>query len=167
MTEAPDAPGAAAERFALLGEALWLFAHAPLQGGFPLAEAAKLLTAPLSLGQFRIWRRGARPMGIATWALLSDEIAEAALREGRPLEPQDWRSGGRVVVADFVAPFGEARAMVADLRRNALRGRDIEAARRAPDGSLRRVARYPALDADGRRVGGGPTCDGAHRPPEP
>ena len=140
------------ERFALLGEALWLFAHAQLQGGFPLTEAAKLLTPPLSLGQFRIWRRGARPMGIATWALLNDDIAEAVLREGRPIEPQDWRSGPRVVVADFVAPFGDARAMVADLRRNALRGRDIEAARRGPDGRLRRVSRYPALDAAGKRA---------------
>jgi cytolysin-activating lysine-acyltransferase len=84
--------------------------------------------------------------------MLSAEAEARVLGGTHLIGPEEWGTGGRVVVTDFVAPFGDARAMVADLRRNVLRGRDIAATRRAPDGGLRRVARYPAVDAAGRRI---------------
>lgn len=156
-----DAGPSAQTRFALLGEALWLLAQSPLHGAFALEQATQLVIPPLGLGQFRLWRRGTKPVGLATWAAVSAAVEARLLGGAHVIAPGEWASGERIVAMDFVAPFGDVRAMVADLRRNVLRGRDITATRRDAAGLLRRVARYPAVDAAGRRIG----CDPRHRAP--
>src|SRR5262245_54605554 len=78
---------------------------------------------PVILQQFRMFYQdapagegGKRPIGVALWARVSEEV-EARLAQGvTKLRPQDWKSGERLWVVEVIAPFGGQDAMVADLK---------------------------------------------------
>jgi hemolysin-activating ACP:hemolysin acyltransferase len=50
------------------------------------------------------------PRAGLTWAFLSDD-AEARLRAGHMLAPEEWASGRNVWLMEFLAPFGQGSGM--------------------------------------------------------
>jgi cytolysin-activating lysine-acyltransferase len=136
-----------------LGEVVGLLLHSPLHRGFTVADVEDWFVPPLRLGQYRFYRRGPTAVGIVTWASLDERRLATFLAGDDALARDDWRGGDRLVIVDFVAPAGGVAAMVADLRRRVFVGREAWATRRAPDGRLKRVVHYPAVDARGRRLG--------------
>jgi len=57
----------------------------------------------------------ARSDSIASWVRANSGTSR--------LRPQDWKSGGRLVEVEIIAPFGRAQEMVKDLRANVFVGR--------------------------------------------
>ena len=126
----PDALPSAA----VLGEMVWLWSMSEMHRVWPVAGIHRWLLPPLMHRQFRIYRAGPKPVGLVTWAWL-DEAAEAAyVHNSRVLTPDDWKSGGRGWLIDFVAPFGDARRIASDLRHN-LFAEDVGRFLRARKGS--------------------------------
>ncbi len=109
------------------------------------AERIMALALPaLASRQIRVYcdDKGA-PMGVVIWAFV-DRSGEAALREGRmPGEASAFRSGDRLWILQFIAPFGGARSMIRELRSNVFPpGQSGHWIRYAQDGSIRRIARW-------------------------
>ena len=149
MTQTHDTALAPASTFTVLGEVLSLAAQCPLYKSRSLDAFSQLILPPLTYGQFRIWRRGGMPVGFATWAFLDVEREIEVLRRDGTLAPDAWCCGDRPVVMDLVAPFGDGYAIGRDLTRSVFPGRAFTAARRNPDGSLRKVVQFPGRSAQG------------------
>jgi hemolysin-activating ACP:hemolysin acyltransferase len=57
------------------------------------------------------------PVAFATWAFVTDEVAQAMLADPNYcLDISEWNEGDQLWLCDFVAPFGEARNLVRKLR---------------------------------------------------
>jgi cytolysin-activating lysine-acyltransferase len=90
------ATGAPATLGQTFGEMVWLLTQSPLHKELKLKDLEWLLMPPLMLGQARIFRAGPQPVGLALWAYLTPEEAEALGKAGR-LDPNGWRHGTDVM----------------------------------------------------------------------
>lgn len=52
----------------------------------------------------------------ASWGFLSEEKADKFLEGEYRLQPEDWRSGQRLVMMDFIAPFQHTTELVKIVR---------------------------------------------------
>jgi cytolysin-activating lysine-acyltransferase len=129
----------------MLGEMTWLLQQSPLHRHFSIADLEWMIMPPLMLEQYRIFRGnpnppkegedaapGTTPMGLALWAMLSEEAEQklnAMVMGGQGpvrLRPDEWRSGDRLWLIDLIAPFATAenklaQVMLADLLQNGLK----------------------------------------------
>jgi cytolysin-activating lysine-acyltransferase len=138
----PPAPDPEEARRAL-GEIVAVLLASPDHRAMALEALEPTFLAPLALGQLRIWRRGARPVAVATWGWLSAAAARAHVETGAPPGPEDWRSGDALWFVDLVAPFGDGRAVAQELRGLIIPPSGVAfGVRRRPDGAAPRVVRY-------------------------
>lgn len=101
----------------LLGPALWLFARDPSRKFTFVADIDWRLLPPLVLDQCRLFNRSDIPWAFATWAFVSDAVAER-LRSATPIiAPHEWKSGDKQWLIDVVAPFGDVDATAAEVAR--------------------------------------------------
>lgn len=97
--EAPDA-----DKLRVYGDMTFLAFRSDRHRAMSLATLRHYLEPPIELGQFRIFRFDDVPRGMYTWAWL-DQKAERKLIRGKPLDPQDWRSGDALWIVDLIAPY--------------------------------------------------------------
>ncbi|GAB4511933.1 MAG: hypothetical protein Tsb0019_07920 [Roseibium sp.] len=138
--------------FAMLGEASALMAESPLHKDRSIAEVGGLILPPLMLGQLRVWRRGGRPIALATWAWLDEATEEAVLHQDQTPAPGEWSNGDNPVVIDFIAPFGDGFQVARDLKRTVFPDRALRSVRRDADGHVLRIVQHPGRDQFGRSV---------------
>ncbi|WP_269582470.1 toxin-activating lysine-acyltransferase [Roseibium sp. Sym1] len=138
--------------FAMLGEATALMAESDLHKERSIAEVGGLILPPLMLGQLRIWRRGAMPVALATWAWLDETTEEAVLHRDHVPAPDEWNNGSNPVVIDFIAPFGDGFHVARDLKRTVFPERALRSVRRDAQGHALRIVQHPGLDQSGRPV---------------
>lgn len=124
---------------ALFGQVIWLAMRSPLHQGWLLADIERFIIPPLLHRQFKLYREDDRPRAYVSWAFFSAEAEARYLAEGSRIEFDDWQSGDRLWVIDFIAPFGEARSVCRDLRTGIFAGKSGRALRRdhADTGRLR------------------------------
>lgn len=128
------------------GEVTWLFSQSPTHKHFaPKKQTGcnlewMVMPPPNRNGlleQYRVFRGDAAPVGVAFWAYLSEE-AEAKLQAGGTrLRPDEWKSGDRLWLVDFVAPAAtsenkQTEAMLADLVKNVFGGKKFRFHRTDP-----------------------------------
>ena len=102
----------------VLGEVTWLMTQSARHKTFFLSDLEWLVMAPMLLNQFRLFYGTDRPIGVALWAFVDEEV-EARLAQGNArLRPQDWKCGDRLWVVDIIAPFGGEDEMLKDLKAN-------------------------------------------------
>lgn len=114
----------------MFASAVWLMMASPRHRHLFLGDLQWRLIPPLMLRQFRLFQKDGKPVALATWAMVSDEVATrlegdgdgdgGARRSDVRLKPAEWRSGERVVLVDVVAPFGSAEAVGKYLRETVL-----------------------------------------------
>ncbi|MFK3776576.1 toxin-activating lysine-acyltransferase [Agrobacterium sp. NPDC089420] len=102
----------------LLGELVYLMLSSDLHRKYFINDIGSVFFPPIDLNQFRIYYKNGGPVGFVTWASLSKEIEERYLSTDYILRPQDWNSGDRILFMDFMAPFGDGKNIVRDLRKN-------------------------------------------------
>jgi len=96
------------------GEVCDLLRYSKLHQSWSLGKIRRSFEPPLRLGQYRSWRNSdGRLTGICAYALISDEILEK-LPENYSIGRSEWKSGGNLWLAEFVAPFGHVGFMVRD-----------------------------------------------------
>jgi len=95
-----------------LGAAVWLWMHSAQHRDIPLSVLPTLLLPAIKHQQFVIASRDDKPLFFLSWAWM-DEAAEHRYLNGPGIlvEPQDWTSGNRLWLRDWVAPFGEQFAL--------------------------------------------------------
>lgn len=110
----------------ITGEMVWLLSQSPRHKRLQLADLEWLAITPIILRQFRIFYAKNRPLGVALWARVSDEV-EKRLTEGNSrLAPKDWKSGETLWLVDIVAPFGGQEAMLRELKRRVFPNQPIK-----------------------------------------
>jgi cytolysin-activating lysine-acyltransferase len=115
----------------MFGEMAWLLTQSPTHKHYSLADLEWMVMPALLLQQYRVFRDGARPVGVALWAFLSEE-AEVRLADGKShIRPDEWKSGDRCWLIDLVAPFSTAEnqmigRMLTDLSQTVLKGREFK-----------------------------------------
>ena len=103
-------------RLELLGEMCWLYSQSRLHQGWPMASLQQWLLPPILAGQMRIYRKNGKPHAFVSWARMSKAVEEAYVLNTASLQPGDWRSGDRIWLVDWVAPFGGSREIARDLK---------------------------------------------------
>jgi cytolysin-activating lysine-acyltransferase len=129
---APD-PAALAQAEAanltLLGQATWLMSLSSPHKHLFLSDLEWRTRPPLLLRQCRLVQRDGRPFAYVTWAYVTDEIIARLRTQPGRLQPNEWRSGKKVVIVDVVAPFGGAEACLKEAQRAALKALEAPAAK--------------------------------------
>jgi len=92
------------EKLRAYGDFVFLALRSPHHRQMNMTGLEQAFDAPISLGQFRIFRFDDIPRGLFTWAYLGPE-AEHRLVGGQSLRPQDWRSGEHLWLIDLIAPY--------------------------------------------------------------
>lgn len=104
------------EQIMLMGEIAYLLSHSPAHLGYTIADLMKFFLVPIRLNQFRIYRTRDRPVGLAVWAYLSEDVAARYARGDYELRAEDWRAGREIWFVEFIAPFGHARRLIDEMR---------------------------------------------------
>ncbi len=99
------------------GAATWLWMQAATRRDTPLKWLSTLLLPPIAKRQFVIASQGGRPVFYLSWARFSVS-AERRYVNGphAQLAADDWSSGDRRWIVDWIAPFGHTHAMSQLLR---------------------------------------------------
>ena len=156
----PSRPVSAEEKMLLLGEATFLFVNSPLHLRYAVHQLPTFILTPLRLGQYRMYRSAKGPVGFVAWAHLTAQAAADYASMRRDLTPQDWDAGDQLWFIEFVAPFGHARRIVADLRHAVFPRATALSLRRYTDGRTPSVVRWRgAAVADGRAAGAADAAD--------
>jgi cytolysin-activating lysine-acyltransferase len=109
----------------LFGEIVWLFSQSPKHKNFFVSDLEWLVMTPILLRQFRIFYAPDKPIGVALWGYVNDEVEQRLMTGHARLAPADWKSGEKLWLVDVVAPFGGHDAMIADLKEKVFAGREI------------------------------------------
>lgn len=109
---------ATSQRTAIVGEIIWLLSYSELHCHWPIGSIRQWVLPAIEHNQFRVYRRHGKPRGYVSWAWMSRVCEEAYISNTQSLNSEGWQSGSRGWIIDFVAPFGDAKAMVKDLRHN-------------------------------------------------
>lgn len=117
-TDAGAAEGGSVLSSTVLGEMVWLYSMSELHRTWPIGSIHQWLLPALINKQYRIYHKGKKPVGFITWARMSAEVETAYVRNTRTLQPKDWNSGDRLWGLDLVAPFGDGKRIIKDLRHN-------------------------------------------------
>lgn len=147
ITSEADLPQATPEevqqRLQLLGSITWLMMQSPLHKSYTLRELESRILPSLMHDQFRYYQMDGQPVGFLNWAWLSADIeAQYQTGEYQLLFPE-WKGGDRLWYPEFIAPFGHARHIVKDIRKNIFtKGTPAKALRVDSEGNLRSIAKY-------------------------
>lgn len=98
----PEYPSA--DRLRVYGDFMFLTMRARHFAPMPVAAMRAAVEPAILLGHYKLFRFDGVPRGALTWAWL-DEEAEARHLAGEALRFRDWRSGDRLWIIDFLAPY--------------------------------------------------------------
>ncbi|WP_229753545.1 toxin-activating lysine-acyltransferase [Amphritea balenae] len=65
-----------------------------------------------------MYRNKGKPCGYVSWAWMSEAVEQKYILDTGSLLPEGWKSGDRGWLIDFIAPFGDTRRIVNDLKSN-------------------------------------------------
>jgi len=102
----------------VLGSSVWLWMHSSSHRDMPLHTLSALLLPAIKHRQFILAAQGGRAVFYLSWANLSADAEQRYLQQHpiqMPLE--DWNSGERMWMLDWVAPFGHTAEVNRLLRR--------------------------------------------------
>lgn len=113
----------------MLGDIVWLLSQSPQHKHFSLADLEWMVMPPLALGQYRIFRDGEKPLGVAFWGYLSEETEKKLESGATRIMPQEWAQGmridpehgavagegGTLWLIDLVCPFHTPENKLADI----------------------------------------------------
>lgn len=125
-----ESPEVAFANAQIYGEVTWLYGRSALHKSTPVALVERLVLPAILNGQYRLYRRGANPVAYVSWAYLSEEVERRFVRAPITLNPEDWKSGERAWLIDFIAPFGDGVWLQRELRNNLFREQCGRALRR-------------------------------------
>jgi len=94
-----------------MGSAVWLYMHSASHRNMPLHLLSRLLLPAITRRQFVLASENGQPVFFLTWALFNAD-AERRYIANPPeaMLEDDWTSGDRMWVLDWIAPFGHTRA---------------------------------------------------------
>ncbi|MEQ1788863.1 MAG: toxin-activating lysine-acyltransferase [Rickettsiales bacterium] len=106
------------QRSRLLGDIITLMTQSPAHSNYKIQHFSSVVLPPVQLNQFRIYHDAKkRPVGFVSWAMLSAEAEDKFLNHATPLTMEEWASGDIIYIMEFIAPYGHAQKITADLKK--------------------------------------------------
>lgn len=108
------APAVRQDLVRIAGEVAFILSGSELHNRQPILNLHERFIRPIRLGQGRMFRteQGA-PVGVVTWACLSEALHNRMLTEGpQQLLPDDWQSGPHLWVVEFAVLSSRVQPMV-------------------------------------------------------
>lgn len=102
----------------VLGEVTWLMTQSDLHRKWPIEAVIQWILPALIYNQYRLYRKGDKPIGYVSWGRFSEEVETGYARSPSSLQPKDWQSGDRLWLLDWIAPKGGTRFIANDLKCN-------------------------------------------------
>ena len=131
------------QRLQMLGSIVCLMQNSPLHRQYSIADLEERFIPSLLHNQFRYYEINGTPIGFVNWAWLDEETEEKYTTGEYELTLDEWVGGSSLWFPEFVAPYGHARKMVADLRTNVhKKGTPAKALRISQEGELMGIAKY-------------------------
>jgi len=128
------------ERYNLIGQIATLMLASSVHKKYLIDDIGAMFLPAIHLDQFRIYRnKEGDPIGLVTWAFLSKKNEELFQKGEKNLTLKDWNSGKEGWIIDFIAPFGHAKEIIKDLRKNIFPDRQGKAIRVEKDGKIRGI----------------------------
>jgi cytolysin-activating lysine-acyltransferase len=91
----------------VLGASAWLFLHSSHHRFKPLHTLNIDLIPPIKLKQFMLISQQGQPIFFLSWAGFNQDSEQRYVQTNtRNLKPEDWNSGERGWIIDWIAPFG-------------------------------------------------------------
>ena len=96
----------------VFGSAVWLWMHSQKHREIPLHVLSTLLLPAIKRQQFIIVSEHGKPVFYLSWANLSAEAECRYIKNpSYAMREEDWNSGDRMWVLDWVAPFGHTKVI--------------------------------------------------------
>ncbi|MBP4048402.1 toxin-activating lysine-acyltransferase [Chromobacterium violaceum] len=103
----------------LIGGVMRLSQYSAIHLHYTVAQWQRRILPSINLNQYRYYEdEDGRPIAFCNWALVSSEVRNALLAGERDLVVSDWASGDTIFITELIAPFGNVRAVLHDLRRH-------------------------------------------------
>lgn len=139
MTETPIAPEELAEiaqlaknqahkvlaKIPLLGPVTWLMMQQSASRHTLLSELEWRVMPALILDQAKLYMKDEAPVAFASWARLSEVVAQRYMGAPHQLALTDWNSGDQIWLIDVFTPFGGAQDVLKDLREKVFEGKAV------------------------------------------
>lgn len=127
-----------------LGMTIQQLAASPYHQQFKLSYYLPVeILPPLKAEQFRCFLDAEGcPIGLTTWAWLSDRQKQDIHKTGRELHPEEWTGGQHPFVNDWITEPAAFRAVMTEKRDVIFPDHIVSSLRRNPDGSVRRVNKW-------------------------
>lgn len=134
----------------VVGDACWLLSQSPAHRyNFFIGDIAWMIMPAILNGQYKLYQSENRPVGIAFWAYVSEEV-QTRLESGLgKLSGKDWKSGEHLWLIDLVVPYGQSDQIIADLQKTAFKGKTFKFHRTTKDGK-REIVTIPAEQQDSK-----------------
>lgn len=123
----------------VLGEIAWLMTQSPTHKGFFISDLEWMIMVPVMLQQFRLFYDKDKPIGVALYARVNDEVEERLKAGNAHLRPQDWKCGSKLWIVEIIAPFGGHEAMMQDFKEKLFSDTDVHYLLRSATGDEVRV----------------------------
>ena len=96
----------------VFGAAVWLWMHSPQHRDLPLHALPTVLLPIIKHQHYLLVSREGRPVFFMSWMSLDNEAERRYLSQPAIMvQESDWLSGDRLWIRDWIAPFGDTRAM--------------------------------------------------------
>ena len=131
----------------MLGEIVWLLSQSQAHRHFSISDLDWMVAPAIANTQYRVFRAGKKPIGVALWASVNDE-ANTRLTSGQGrLRPDEWKSGPHLWLIEVISPFTNAEnklteAIFNDLVKGPLRGKTFRFSKVNPQTGKREVAEF-------------------------
>ncbi|MBV8042330.1 toxin-activating lysine-acyltransferase [Pluralibacter sp.] len=110
--QCPLVLGGSVNEAEVLGASIWLWMHSARHKGAPLETLPTSLLPVIKERQYVLAFKDDKPAFFMSWAWFNEEAEQHYLMAHRLLLPESgWRSGDRMWVIDWIAPFGDTRQM--------------------------------------------------------
>lgn len=139
----------------MLGEIVWLLSQSQAHRHFSIGDLDWMVAPAIANSQYRVFRAGKKPIGVALWASVSDE-AHTRLTSGTGrLRPDEWKSGPHIWLIEVISPFSNSEnklteAMFNDLVKGPLKGKIFRFSKVNPKTGKREVAEFKPNPGRGR-----------------
>lgn len=112
-------------RLPTLGPIVWLMMQQSATRHTLLSELEWRVLPALMRKQAKLYMRDESPLAYVSWARLSDEAAARYRQSPHHLTAKDWNSGDQIWLIDLLTPFGGARELLEELRREVFPGQPL------------------------------------------
>ncbi len=127
----------------LLGPVTWLMLQQTAGRQTLLGELEWRVMPALMLDQAKLYLKDEAPVAFASWAKLSEEVAQRYQTAPHQLTMADWASGNQIWLIDVFTPFGGAQEVLKDLREKVFAGQVVR--QLVPVGAQAKVMSWPAI----------------------